>query len=28
VLWVAFLLYLIDLSLRIANRRLHPWFQA
>jgi NitT/TauT family transport system permease protein len=28
VLWVAFLLYLIDLSLRIVNRRLHPWFQA
>jgi len=28
VLWVAFLLYLIDLTLRIANRRLHPWFQA
>jgi NitT/TauT family transport system permease protein len=28
VLWVAFLLFLIDLSLRILNRRLHPWFQA
>lgn len=28
VLWVAFLLYLIDLTLRVANRRLHPWFQA
>jgi NitT/TauT family transport system permease protein len=27
VLWVAFLLFLIDLSLRILNRRLHPWFQ-
>ena len=26
VLWVAFLLYLIDLSLRILNRRMHPWF--
>jgi NitT/TauT family transport system permease protein len=28
VLWVALLLFLIDLSLRILNRRLHPWFQA
>jgi NitT/TauT family transport system permease protein len=28
VLWVAFLLFLIDLALRILNRRLHPWFQA
>jgi NitT/TauT family transport system permease protein len=28
VLWVAFLLFLIDLSLRVLNRRLHPWFQA
>jgi NitT/TauT family transport system permease protein len=28
VLWVAILLYLIDLSLRLLNRRLHPWFQA
>jgi NitT/TauT family transport system permease protein len=28
VLWVALLLYLIDLSLRVLNRRLHPWFQA
>jgi NitT/TauT family transport system permease protein len=28
VLWVAFLLYIIDLSLRVLNRRLHPWFQA
>jgi NitT/TauT family transport system permease protein len=28
VLWVAFLLFLIDLSLRILNKRLHPWFQA
>ncbi|MFL6302125.1 MAG: ABC transporter permease [Candidatus Sulfotelmatobacter sp.] len=26
VLWVAFLLYLVDISLRILNRRLHPWF--
>jgi NitT/TauT family transport system permease protein len=28
VLWVAFLLFLIDLSLRFLNRRMHPWFQA
>ena len=28
VLWVALLLFLIDFSLRILNRRLHPWFQA
>jgi NitT/TauT family transport system permease protein len=28
VLWVAFLLFLIDLTLRVVNRRLHPWFQA
>lgn len=28
VLWIALLLYLIDLSLRTLNRRLHPWFQA
>jgi NitT/TauT family transport system permease protein len=28
VLWVALLLFLIDLSLRVLNRRLHPWFQA
>jgi NitT/TauT family transport system permease protein len=28
VLWVALLLFLIDISLRILNRRLHPWFQA
>ena len=28
VLWVAFLLFLIDFSLRTINRRLHPWFQA
>src|ERR1700735_1601394 len=28
VLWVALLLYLIDVVLRILNRRLHPWFQA
>ena len=28
VLWVAFLLFAFDMTLRIANRRLHPWFQA
>jgi NitT/TauT family transport system permease protein len=28
VLWVALLLFLIDFSLRVINRRLHPWFQA
>ncbi|HEX7159212.1 MAG TPA: ABC transporter permease subunit [Edaphobacter sp.] len=28
VLWVALLLFLIDLSLRLLNRRVHPWFQA
>ena len=28
VLWVALLLFLIDLSLRVLNRRAHPWFQA
>jgi len=28
VLWVAFLLFLIDFLLRTINRRLHPWFQA
>ena len=28
VLWVALLLFLIDWSLRVLNRRLHPWFQA
>ncbi len=27
VLWVAFLLFLIDFSLRVLNRRMHPWFQ-
>ena len=27
VLWVALLLYLVDISLRTLNRRLHPWFQ-
>ncbi len=28
VLWIAFLLYMIDLLLRVANRRMHPWFPA
>ncbi len=28
VLWVALLLFLVDLSLRLLNRRLHPWFQS
>lgn len=28
VLWVAFLLYAIDLALRVLNRRMHPWFQS
>jgi len=28
VLWVAFLLYCIDLALRVLNRRMHPWFQS
>jgi len=28
VLWVAFLLFLIDFLLRVINRRLHPWFQS
>jgi NitT/TauT family transport system permease protein len=28
VLWVACLLYLIDLGLRLLNRRMHPWFQS
>jgi NitT/TauT family transport system permease protein len=28
VLWVALLLFLVDLSMRVINRRLHPWFQA
>ncbi|HEX4275229.1 MAG TPA: ABC transporter permease subunit [Bryobacteraceae bacterium] len=27
VLWVALLLFLIDLSMRLANRKLHPWFR-
>jgi NitT/TauT family transport system permease protein len=28
VLWVALLLFLVDLSMRVINRKLHPWFQA
>lgn len=27
VLWVALLLFLVDLSMRVLNRKLHPWFQ-
>ena len=27
VLWVALLLFLVDLSMRMINRRLHPWFR-
>jgi NitT/TauT family transport system permease protein len=27
VLWVALLLFLVDLGMRLANRALHPWFQ-
>jgi NitT/TauT family transport system permease protein len=27
VLWVALLLFLVDLSIRLLNRKLHPWFQ-
>jgi NitT/TauT family transport system permease protein len=27
VLWVALLLFLVDLSMRLLNRKLHPWFQ-
>lgn len=26
VLWVALLLFLVDLGMRLLNRRLHPWF--
>jgi NitT/TauT family transport system permease protein len=27
VLWVALLLFLVDLSMRVINRKLHPWFR-
>jgi NitT/TauT family transport system permease protein len=27
VLWVALLLFLVDLGMNVLNRRLHPWFQ-
>jgi NitT/TauT family transport system permease protein len=27
VLWVALLLFLVDLGMRVINRKLHPWFQ-
>jgi NitT/TauT family transport system permease protein len=27
VLWVAFLLFLVDLTMRLLNRKLHPWFR-
>jgi NitT/TauT family transport system permease protein len=27
VLWVALLLFLVDLAMRVLNRRLHPWFK-
>ena len=27
VLWVALLLFLVDLSMRLVNRWLHPWFK-
>jgi len=27
VLWVALLLFLVDWSMRVTNRKLHPWFQ-
>src|SRR5580693_3607106 len=27
VLWVAFLLFLVDLGMRVLNRKLHPWFR-
>jgi NitT/TauT family transport system permease protein len=27
VLWVALLLFLVDLSMRLLNRKLHPWFE-
>jgi NitT/TauT family transport system permease protein len=27
VLWVALLLFLVDLGMRVLNRKLHPWFR-
>jgi len=27
VLWVALLLFLVDLAMRVLNRRMHPWFR-
>jgi NitT/TauT family transport system permease protein len=27
VLWVAMLLFLVDLTMRVVNRKLHPWFR-
>jgi NitT/TauT family transport system permease protein len=27
VLWVALLLFVVDFAMRVANRKLHPWFQ-
>jgi NitT/TauT family transport system permease protein len=27
VLWVALLLFLVDLTMRLLNRKLHPWFR-
>jgi len=27
VLWVALLLFLVDLTMRVANQKLHPWFR-
>jgi NitT/TauT family transport system permease protein len=27
VMWVALLLFLVDLSMRLLNRKLHPWFR-
>jgi NitT/TauT family transport system permease protein len=27
VLWVALLLFLVDLTMRLLNKRLHPWFR-
>jgi len=27
VLWVALLLFLVDLAMRLLNKKLHPWFR-